>query len=237
MPNRKGFTLIELLVVIALIAILAALLFPVFAQAKERARQTRCLNNLRQLTAALQQYVGNYNGVVPPISPYNFSNVANWCGTYESFGKTDPLTGSLWPYTRNLAIYLCPSDKGREAKGLDKTMVPSVVDRKNYPLSYSMNGELNPLLSQNPWRCECVTLDTIRRPSVVLWLIHESRDTINDGLYLWKGNNLDVPDKIHFDGTTCTYCDGHARWIPNAEILRVQKQSRSEWDPDPRRGI
>src|SRR3954463_137617 len=64
---RRGFTLIELLVVIAIIAILAAILFPVFAHAREKARQTSCLSNLRQLSSAMLMYAGDYDERFPPV--------------------------------------------------------------------------------------------------------------------------------------------------------------------------
>jgi prepilin-type N-terminal cleavage/methylation domain-containing protein len=66
--RKSGFTLIELLVVIAIIAILAAILFPVFAKAREKARQTSCLSNQKQLALAWMQYVQDYDEVVPPYS-------------------------------------------------------------------------------------------------------------------------------------------------------------------------
>src|SRR5687768_14208579 len=65
-PGRRGFTLIELLVVIAIIAILAAILFPVFAQAREKARQTSCLSNLKQLSTAMMMYAEDSDGLFPP---------------------------------------------------------------------------------------------------------------------------------------------------------------------------
>ena len=65
MRNRRGFTLIELLVVIAIIAILAAILFPVFAQAREKARQTTCLSNMKQMGTAIMMYVQDYDEVTP----------------------------------------------------------------------------------------------------------------------------------------------------------------------------
>src|ERR1041385_3748666 len=64
-PNKRGFTLIELLVVIAIIAILAAILFPVFAQAREKARQTSCLSNEKQLGLAVMQYLQDYDELLP----------------------------------------------------------------------------------------------------------------------------------------------------------------------------
>ena len=143
MRSQRAFTLIELLVVIAIIAILAAILFPIFSSAKERGRQAGCINNLRQLGAALQQYMDDNENTAPLISLYNFPDKPNWCGTLATFGWTDPKKGSLWPYTRNMGIYICPTDVGREAKGLSTNLVPSLADRKAYPLSYSMNGTLN----------------------------------------------------------------------------------------------
>jgi len=241
MRRRRGFTLIELLVVIAIIAILAAMLFPIFATAKERARQVKCLNNLKQLFGALRQYMDDSDGRVPPISLYNFpAPTPNWCGTIGTFGITRVETGSLWPYVHNKDVYLCPTDVAREAKGLNTGLVPSIEQRKAYPLSYSMNGELNKRpKGGGPY--ECLKLDSYaaRKLSKILFLIHESRNTINDGLYLWRGNNLDTPDKVHYDGTTASYCDGHVRWVSNNELVKVQATGqytyRSEWDPDPTR--
>lgn len=66
MQQRRGFTLIELLVVIAIIAILAAILFPVFAQAREKARQTTCVSNLKQIGTAFMMYVQDYDETYPP---------------------------------------------------------------------------------------------------------------------------------------------------------------------------
>ena len=71
---KKGFTLIELLVVIAIIAILAAILFPVFAQAREKARQTSCLSNMKQLGTATQLYMDDYDETFPPAKLYPLGN-------------------------------------------------------------------------------------------------------------------------------------------------------------------
>src|SRR5947207_1777505 len=83
MHRRPGFTLIELLVVIAIIAILAAILFPVFAQAREKARQTTCLSNLRQMGWGLQMYGQDYDERMPPggysgINDFGNASAAGW---------------------------------------------------------------------------------------------------------------------------------------------------------------
>ena len=236
MCTRSGFTLIELLVVIAIVAILAALLFPVFLTAREHARQTKCMNNLKQLSTSLQQYVYDNNGRVPQLSTYNkveSPTTKNWCGRIKA-GVVVPEAGSLWLYTRNRAIYLCPTDVNRPAKAL----VASIDEqhRRAFPLSYSINGELNKLIPPAKRYYELLKIDSaLRRPSLVLLFIHESRDTINDGLYLWRGADWDAPDRIHYGGTTVSYCDGHVKWMSNTELIRNEKARPSDWDPIPSR--
>jgi prepilin-type N-terminal cleavage/methylation domain-containing protein/prepilin-type processing-associated H-X9-DG protein len=95
MFNRRAFTLIELLVVIAIIAILAAILFPVFAKAREKARQTSCLSNHRQIALGIRQYCGDYDGRLPLYRPIAGSNIY-W----------NHLIG---PYVKNTQVFKCPS--------------------------------------------------------------------------------------------------------------------------------
>ncbi len=119
-PNRRsrGFTLIELLVVIAIIAILAAILFPVFARAREAARQSSCASNLRQLGTALQMYSQDYEGCYPLhlTLPPSYTVGHYWFGLLAN-GVVDKTQGMLYPYTRNHQIQLCPSFTGRPAYG------------------------------------------------------------------------------------------------------------------------
>jgi prepilin-type N-terminal cleavage/methylation domain-containing protein/prepilin-type processing-associated H-X9-DG protein len=102
MRNRKGFTLIELLVVIAIIAILAAILFPVFAKARERARTSACLNNLKQMGIAHNMYLDDYDGTFAP----NVGLVA--LGQRENGKQT--WAEYLKSYNKSLDTYTCPSD-------------------------------------------------------------------------------------------------------------------------------
>src|SRR5688500_10153696 len=100
---RKGFTLIELLVVIAIIAILAAILFPVFAQAREKARAAACLSNTKQMGLAIQMYAQDYDETLIPF----------WCtlGAYSGQAGSQRMTMYILaqPYIKNYGIFRCPS--------------------------------------------------------------------------------------------------------------------------------
>ena len=113
---RRGFTLIELLVVIAIIAILASILFPVFAKAREKARQTNCLSNLKQLALAALSYSQDYDELMPKADPGNAGlaplNYGAWMGAL-SVGLWDPTRGSVYPYIKNTQLYICPSRKSQ----------------------------------------------------------------------------------------------------------------------------
>ncbi|MFQ3610050.1 MAG: DUF1559 domain-containing protein [Fimbriimonadales bacterium] len=100
-----GFTLIELLVVIAIIAILAAILFPVFAQAREKARQSSCTSNVKQAALAVMMYLSDYDETFP--QGYYYRNDRNSADGYVHW------TGTTGPYVKNWGIYVCPSDPNR----------------------------------------------------------------------------------------------------------------------------
>jgi prepilin-type N-terminal cleavage/methylation domain-containing protein/prepilin-type processing-associated H-X9-DG protein len=115
---RKGFTLIELLVVIAIIAILAAILFPVFAQAREKARQTTCASNMKQMGLAMLMYAQDYDEtfcgkgrdgegqstpVVPGDTMFNYNPASGYGYYYRSWAS------NIYPYIKNVQIFRCPS--------------------------------------------------------------------------------------------------------------------------------
>ncbi len=100
--NRKGFTLIELLVVIAIIAILAAILFPVFAKAREKARQTACLSNCKQIGLAFMQYVQDYDETYPATTSWP-------CPVWAYLPAGTPAPSVLNPYIKSMDFWLCPS--------------------------------------------------------------------------------------------------------------------------------
>jgi prepilin-type N-terminal cleavage/methylation domain-containing protein/prepilin-type processing-associated H-X9-DG protein len=123
--KRTGFTLIELLVVIAIIAILAAILFPVFAQAREKARVTTCVSNLKQFDGAIMMYVQDYDETEP-------------IGFHAKFligPLTSQLTGlpqrgvhaEIMPYVKNEQAFKCPDDAGFELTGANPDTQPNVL--------------------------------------------------------------------------------------------------------------
>jgi prepilin-type N-terminal cleavage/methylation domain-containing protein len=133
MKKRAGFTLIELLVVMAIISILAGILLPVFAQAREAARKTQCVSNTRQLALALQMYAGDYDGLYPTHDPRQPDATYAQGGLVVPEWSTTPLANwakSIQPYVRNYPVYTCPSNKGWAA---------GVVAGPR-PISYVMNG-------------------------------------------------------------------------------------------------
>ena len=112
---KAGFTLIELLVVIAIIAILAAILFPVFQRVRENARRIACTSNLKQLALAVTQYTQDYDERMPSITDGTSGSgkLGGW-NYYTGFGgpglKFDTTQGSIYSYTKSTQLYVCPDD-------------------------------------------------------------------------------------------------------------------------------
>jgi prepilin-type N-terminal cleavage/methylation domain-containing protein/prepilin-type processing-associated H-X9-DG protein len=147
MRRPSGFTLIELLVVIAIIAILAAILFPVFAQARERARISACISNMRQLGAALMMYVQDYDETYPYIRFHGYSNNTE----PDRKGKQiDTWKNAIRPYLRSLDVLGCPSNPlSRTIPGVpgvwpDKPGMNAegweLEPEQRMPISYAMNA-------------------------------------------------------------------------------------------------
>lgn len=228
--QKRGFTLIELLVVIAIIAILAAILFPAFAAAKERARMTKCLSNLKQLTAATFNYCDDNSGRMPISSGRMFQSVPDYVGDYWLSWSAPPERpqvekGALWKYVRSKGVYLCATDANIPAGVAGTT---SYLPK--FTICYSMNCCLG--YSVVNGRAQTVILETAvgGKSGRCMMYIHELRKTINDGYFGWTRPVAggDIPDSIHYDGTTMSFADGHVQWMKGTEIVRQMEQT-SNW--------
>jgi len=171
--RRSGFTLIELLVVIAIIAILAAILFPVFVGVKDKANQTSCLNNMKQLGNGFRMYLNDWSNRFPGSGGWGETSSGSWVA-FDSWPSTSPKgnwtmwpeKGSVYPYVKSRKIYVCPSDKhARDPK----------YGSKGFGLSYSMSSGLG----SNPRDENAVKIveSQITFPTKMVMLIDEGPGT------------------------------------------------------------
>jgi len=192
---RKGFTLIELLVVIAIIAILAAILFPVFARAREKARQASCLSNVKQILLGAQMYCQDYDERFPTGRNCNWADGGPF-GTHVVV---------LQPYVKNWQLFICPSVEGY-------VINPSILQPPvSYVASYGFNhlacsyklGQIeNPAEQVYTLDCRNAWIDY----AGAIWDRVSGR-----GLGYYYGN-ASQPTNWHNDGLNVGYFDGHAKW-------------------------
>lgn len=124
-PLRRAFTLIELLVVIAIIAILAAILFPVFAQAKEAAKKSACLSNLKQIGLAVQMYLNDYDQLLPDRRDLKAVGYKPWTGWPTSDPRTGWAVQIYGPYIKSNGIWSCPSIAAKMGNVLQVNEAPA----------------------------------------------------------------------------------------------------------------
>ena len=199
MLRRKGFTLIELLVVIAIIAILAAILFPVFARAREKARQASCQSNMKQISLGMLMYIQDYDESFPYFAQGSYT-VSPWIFWPHQ----------LQPYIRNWAVYRCPSN----------TAAPMSYHGMSYP-EFPKYGFTTSLWSSNP----PYTLARIERPAEKFMCFDSNHPALGDLRCImtasecgqWScGKNVAtthvwlVP---HNGGVVIGYIDGHVKWM------------------------
>lgn len=192
--RRRGFTLIELLVVIAIIAILAAILFPVFAKAREKARQTSCLNNVKQLCLAVLQYTQDYDERLPLDA--TFPIVSNYPGPPFWDAR-------LEPYVKNLQIFRCPSAAG---------------GTRNYRYN-SYRGGSTILPSGGAGTAPLPhSLGQIDSPAITVLLVDIPQAQTYNALGGWAIRNEGDFIEVHNGGANFGLADGHAKWnkMPSA---------------------
>ncbi|MEA3400241.1 MAG: prepilin-type N-terminal cleavage/methylation domain-containing protein [Armatimonadota bacterium] len=198
---RKGFTLIELLVVIAIIAILAAILFPVFARAREKAKQTSCLSNVKQLMTACRMYVGDYDD--------------NFCWAYHQPGAVETRYWfNKWlPYVKNKEVFVCPSSPNLRYRGYGNYGY-NIRGLPGQNTSTGYDGFGYYYADHDTWNNGVVNLSDVEFPAEAIVLGDQSaRDYSGDGLYLITYSVLNFLPDVHNGGGNYGFVDGHAKWL------------------------
>jgi len=209
----KGFTLIELLVVIAIIAILAAILFPVFAQAREKARATVCLSNTKQLALGFQMYADDYDELFPAsVAPDSteFGNGVSGAWNHQN----GSIMLQLDPYIKSEKIFTCPS--------ATKWAIGSYAGDNTWKYkTYMFNGGVFQLNAGTQ------SIGAISRPSdLILNIETGSQDPWNRMFPFFHsmGHWWAAPSYIknmHNDGFNAAFADGHAKRFGKAEDLQT----------------
>lgn len=208
MQKKRGFTLIELLVIIAIIGILAAILFPVFARAREQARKTSCASNLKQIGMALLQYRQDYDEKFP-----RYGNVDN--------GQTG-WAEKLNPYLKSVEIFQCPSEAQSQ-------LLPQCYT--DYFLSLYLFEDLEGVAESTiEFPSNTISNGETRYGKSDLYC-HALRGTNPTGVPSCEsGNsagddNIQYPDILanmrrHSGGSNCLFVDGHVKWLrPESTII------------------
>jgi prepilin-type N-terminal cleavage/methylation domain-containing protein len=244
--KRRGFTLIELLVVIAIIAILAAILFPVFAKARDAARRSTCLSNTKQIGTAILMYAQDYDEMLVPPS-------VGTCQAADSFGWGD----LVQPYAKNTGLLQCPSNTvkvrvvntmgasrivrdrgGNTNAGDDCTNSGAATGTFNY--SYGVNAfgppTGQPASTSGPFNPNIMALAAIPAPASVIgvgegrgaspwslaggngpWDYPSVEGQVDARRHNGSSGTAATPDL----GTTCTFMDGHSKYIRFGQSINV----------------
>jgi prepilin-type N-terminal cleavage/methylation domain-containing protein/prepilin-type processing-associated H-X9-DG protein len=181
---KRGFTLIELLVVIAIIAILASILFPVFARARENARRSSCLSNTKQIGLAIMQYSQDYDEKMPLVETSELAETVGWWMVM------------VQPYAKSKQIAFCPSDSSVSASE------PLTYINVSYGYNYAYLSGVALASINSP--SETLVLADKDIPSTggtsARYVIHPTYAPY-------------APTARHFDGGNFAFVDGHSKWM------------------------
>ena len=268
--QKRGFTLIELLVVIAIIAILAAILFPVFAQAREKARQTSCLSNTKQLGLAFTQYAQDYDEHLPnamingaykqgtgqPVgikcagaSATTPAKLGGWMATCNvtttGIGTDfDPAQGSVYSYTKNAQMNVCPSDSSGQKNSYALNALATSMSNFTTQAGFDAGGLYDGIaLAQFRGSANTILFGEEQVGSSNGLNTTSSNTTgTNDGFLIPLWNNVNGPtpagtavttDNItastsgdnvslrHSGGGCYAFADGHSKWFKPTQLKAV----------------
>jgi prepilin-type N-terminal cleavage/methylation domain-containing protein len=238
--TKRGFTLIELLVVIAIIAILAAILFPVFSRARENARRASCLSNMKQIGLGAMQYTQDYDDKFVYMGGGQRRDLKLPDG--RAFTGYYPWALQIYPYIKSTQVFVCPSDAsgGRSNWGDNGTSNPYVNDwGKPIPQSYGINE----LTVVNVASRGAISLAAVQKAAETYYIgdLRGNWTTFWDNGWPGSFNRLRYPNACagtteagaevqtngrpltddcgrHFGGSVIVYMDGHAKWSHHTRI-------------------
>ena len=218
--DKLGFTLIELLVVIAIIAILAAMLFPVFARARAKARQASCLSNVRQLSLATEMYTQDYDEMLVPSAH-----------RAPAGGGSPPSSAPIWPayvrpYVRNEQLFVCPDARSQG------WYVEVWGERGRLP--YGLNRDTEDRANGLP-----LPVPAFEEPSRTIWIADSTPGNTGNpdkmrGFQVTgdrEPNTQAAIGKRHNEGTTVGLMDGHAKWYKSSTIWQLSNSAGLRWRP------
>ena len=200
---KKGFTLIELLVVIAIIAILAAILFPVFARARENARRASCLSNTKQLGLGVLQYTQDYDEKLPSSYDLSGDEGRNWWGAM------------IQPYVKSTQLFYCPSDSTHAIANADGF--------SRYNVSYGYNYNFLNAVATPAYSGGGIALAAINEVSQTVLL----GDSNNPLPYVIYSQGTYQPSPRHLEGANMCFVDGHSKWF---KVPGVLTKDDALWD-------
>ena len=247
----SAFTLIELLVAIAIIAILAAILFPVFAQAREKARQTSCLSNIKQIGLGLLMYTQDYDEQFPRADytlPAGTPSPLNPAASGGFAGRINHYKWQTWvlPYIKNTQIFFCPS----RTRDQEAWNVNGEIKGNGYALNLSISGR--PIANSATTENSSFLgggLAGVQEPAST-WMLQELRNQVSFSYisssgqlfpaalreswadYLMPGNAVVKDYAPHGEGFTFCYIDGHAKWM-NVKTFLGLSPTASEYAVGP----
>jgi len=243
-PKRqhKAFTLIELLVVIAIIAILAAILFPVFARARENARRASCMSNLKQIGLGMMMYVQDYDETYPLSYEYNSQlppDGYSWSGTLWFWQQT------IYPYTKNDQLYICPSTPVNAVSAAAVSLGKPIP----YYGSYGVNsllirrGDIKPLalatvdspsttymgMDAGGYRIYPISAASVTQPQGSFWYLpgtgvgSAANLTRGGVVFSVTGMDDDFNSGRHLGGVNVIFGDGHVKWLKSDVVYTQAK--------------